>query len=169
MKLVSFLSKGQKEARTSTKVKSSSEIQNRVISKASTASAVTSPIKSTFGTFVPFMLPPDLFHSSQSNENSNPNIGGDFSLFENQIDVPSIKSSNPFRRKQKVQAPQSQGPSRFESPSIRYINGKRVTIIDYKLKVFLVDLLNEETCDLVRTVSAKKIETIWIDGSMKLA
>jgi hypothetical protein len=158
MKLVSFLSKGQKEARTSTKVKSSSEMQNRVISKASTASTIASPSKSTstFETFVPFMLPPDLFRSSQSNENSNPNIGGDFSLFENQIDVSSIKSSNPFRRKPKVQAPQSQGPTRFESPSIRYINGKRVTIIDYKLKVFLVDLINEETCDLVRTVSAKK-------------
>lgn len=153
MKLVSFLSKGQKEAKTSTKVKSNSETQNRVISKASIASTVASPSKSAFETFVPFMLPPDLFHSSQSNENSNPNIKENFSLFENQIDSPSIKSNNPFRRKSKAQAPQSQGPTRFETPSIRYINGKRVTIIDHKLKVFIVDLLSEETCDLVRTVS----------------
>lgn len=154
MKLVSFLNKGQREVKTSVKIKNSSEMKNRIISKTSTTSTIKSPMPS-FETFVPFMLPPDLFHSCSSNKKDNPKITGDFSLFENQIDSPPMKSNNPFRRKSKAQAPQSKGPAQFETPSIRYINGKRVTIIDHKLKVFIVDLLNEETCDLVRTVSRK--------------
>lgn len=156
MKLVSFLNKGQKEVKTSVKVKNSSEMKNRIICKTSTASTIKTPSMPAFESFVPFMLPPDLFHSSSSNKKNNPKItAGDFSLFENQIDSPPIKSNNPFRRKSKAQAPQSKGPAQFETPSIRYINGKRVTIIDHKFKVFIVDLLNEETCDLVRTVSRK--------------
>lgn len=159
MKLVSFLSKVHKDTDSTIKSKADAlDPKNRVIAKASRSPTgkVGSLIDQSFESFVPIMLPPDLLTPSQSyicNENSNPSVLANFSLFENQIDVPSIKSNNLFRRRSKVQAPQSQTPSRFDTPTIRYINGKRVTIVNDKLKVFIVDLLDSETCDLVRTVS----------------
>jgi hypothetical protein len=50
-------------------------------------------------------------------------------------------------------------------PSVRLINGHKVTIIDEQLKVFVVDLLTSETCDLIRHMADKHVKDVHESGS----
>jgi hypothetical protein len=50
-------------------------------------------------------------------------------------------------------------------PSIRMINGIKVTIVDEELKVFVVDLLSPETCDLVRRMADDHVRQVSESGS----
>lgn len=50
-------------------------------------------------------------------------------------------------------------------PTVRFISGKRVTIVDEKLKVFVIDLLNPETCELVRKMTDDHVRKVHDDGN----
>lgn len=61
----------------------------------------------------------------------------------------------------------SKGRDRDASPppSLRCINGLRVTMIDEELKVFVVDLLTPETCDLVRRMADEHVKEVQKNGN----
>jgi hypothetical protein len=50
-------------------------------------------------------------------------------------------------------------------PTPRYINGHKVTMIDDNLKVFVVDLLTPETCDLVRRMTDDHVKQVKESGN----
>ena len=50
-------------------------------------------------------------------------------------------------------------------PKVRTIQGKRVTMIDEALKVFVVDLLTPETCDLVRNMADAHVRQVNETGN----
>ena len=51
------------------------------------------------------------------------------------------------------------------APKVRQIMGKRVTIIDEELKVFVVDLLTPETCELVRSMTDAHVRQVSENGN----
>ena len=65
--------------------------------------------------------------------------------------VPLISDlSSPGRRAKDDLASRGGGRKSSASPAVRMCQGKRVTMIDEKLKVFVIDLLRPDMCDLVR-------------------
>jgi len=50
-------------------------------------------------------------------------------------------------------------------PTVRYIHGKKVTMIDEEKKVFVVDLMTPETCDFVRKLVDDHIRDVNESGS----
>lgn len=50
-------------------------------------------------------------------------------------------------------------------PSVRCINGLKVTMIDDELKVFVIDLLTPETCELVRRMADEHVKAIEENGN----
>ena len=50
-------------------------------------------------------------------------------------------------------------------PTVRTIHGKKVTIIDEELKIFVVDLLSPETCDLVRNMTDAHVQQVNESGN----
>lgn len=50
-------------------------------------------------------------------------------------------------------------------PEVRNINGKKVTIVDDNLKVFVADLLSPETCTLVRTMADDHVRQVHENGN----
>ena len=61
--------------------------------------------------------------------------------------------------------PFCQGRDTSPPPSTRVINGHKVTIIDEELKVFIVDLLTLETCNLVRRMTDDHTKRVEKSGS----
>lgn len=52
-----------------------------------------------------------------------------------------------------------------QAPHVRLIGGKRVTIVDEKLKVFVMDLLTPETCELVRKMTDDHVREVHDNGN----
>ena len=50
-------------------------------------------------------------------------------------------------------------------PIVRTILGKKVTMIDEELKVFVVDLLSPETCELVRSMTDAHVRQVNDSGN----
>jgi hypothetical protein len=51
-------------------------------------------------------------------------------------------------------------------PTVRTILGKRVTMVDEELKVFVVDLLSPETCELVRSMTDAHVRQVNDNGNL---
>ena len=58
----------------------------------------------------------------------------------------------------------SNGHDSSPPPTVRYINDRKVTIIDEELKIFVVDLLTPETCELVRRMTDNHVKQVKESG-----
>ena len=77
----------------------------------------------------------------------------------------SPKSSSPPRSRGLLSSIKTQGRGSSPPPTVRRINGKKVTMIDEKQKVFIIDLLSPETCDLVRRMADDHVRQIQKSGN----
>ena len=77
----------------------------------------------------------------------------------------SPKIASPSRSRELLRSIKTQGRDSSPPPTVRRINGKRVTMIDEKQKVFVIDLLSPETCDLVRRMADDHVRQIQESGN----
>lgn len=77
----------------------------------------------------------------------------------------SPSSSASLNRNGLLNRNSNRGRDESPPPSVRIINGFKVTMIDKELKVFVVDLLTPETCDLVRCMANEHVKRVHESGS----
>ncbi len=77
----------------------------------------------------------------------------------------SPSSSALLNRNGSLNRNSNRGRDASPPPSVRIINGFKVTMIDEELKVFVVDLLTPETCDLVRCMTNEHVKKVHESGN----
>lgn len=83
----------------------------------------------------------------------------------NQVSPYQINNNTSLTRLNTSSRPFSRDRDESPPPSIRFINGLKVTMIDDELKVFVVDLLTAETCNQVRHMTSEHVDKINKSGS----
>lgn len=76
----------------------------------------------------------------------------------------SPPSNSSLARRSSSNRMDSRGRDSSPPPTVRYINDRRVTIIDEELKIFVVDLLTPATCELVRRMTDNHVKQVQESG-----